>query len=360
MQRLVPQLVLEALAVADVDEDALDHGRAAVGVPRDDGLVVDDPHHPPVARDEAVLPASVLLGPVVVLRLGEDHPVAVAGVHAAHPHRRIGGPLVGRVSEQLGDLRAHEVPATVLARLGHVDHARDALDDGPILRLRHDELVGEALLPRQDPLAVDEEERLAHDDRHDDRAQGQPHREAHLLADHRRAAHDGDPDAGRDDGADERNEAAQGSGDGRVLRRVVLLVGPVRGAVRHEERAEPGDGVEEGRSGPSRAGQQQPEIADRADRHAADGLPRSDEAEWHAGREGQHERGSDDPDQEGEVDEQLALGGIDEPGADDDDRHHQAAEDRDRVEVQHRLVDRAHAAVGRGDVGRAGAHARER
>ena len=102
--------------------------------------------------------------------LGQDHPLAIGGMHAAHPERRIGHPLFGRVSEKLLDLRADEVPATVLARLGDVDHARDALDDGPVLRLRHDELVAQAALAAEDPLAVDEQERLAREDRHGDAA----------------------------------------------------------------------------------------------------------------------------------------------------------------------------------------------
>ena len=161
MQGLVAKLVLELLAVADVDEDALHHGRPAVGVPADDRLVVDDPHDAPVAGDEAVLPAALLRVRSWSVDLGQDHPVAVGGVHAADPQRRIARstpPAMYPSSSLI--FGADEVPTTVLPGLGDVDDARNALDDGPVLRLRHDELVGEAPLAADDPLAVDEQQRL--------------------------------------------------------------------------------------------------------------------------------------------------------------------------------------------------------
>ena len=78
VQRLVAELVLEVLAIADVDEDALHHQRPAVDVAADDRLVVDDPHHAAVARDQSVFPAPLRLSAALeVLVLGLDHPVAI-------------------------------------------------------------------------------------------------------------------------------------------------------------------------------------------------------------------------------------------------------------------------------------------
>ena len=142
VERLVPELLLEVLAVADVDEDALHHDRSTVGVAADHRLVVDDPHDAAVASDQSILPASLLVGALEVVVLRGDHPVAIGRVHAGHPEGRVAHPLLGAVAEEVLDLGADEMPAAVLSGLGDVDDAGDALDDRSILRLGNGQLVG--------------------------------------------------------------------------------------------------------------------------------------------------------------------------------------------------------------------------
>ena len=144
----------------------------AVRVPGDDRLVVDDPHDAAVAGDEAVLPSALRVDPLGLIELRSRDPLPVAGVNAVDPEVGIGHPLLGRVAEQVGDLRADEVPSAVPAHLGDVDHARDALDHGPVLRLGHGQLVGELALTTDHALTVAEEDGLTREGAHDDEAEG--------------------------------------------------------------------------------------------------------------------------------------------------------------------------------------------
>ena len=141
--------------------------------PGDDRLVVNDPYDAAVARDEAVLPAALRVDPLCLVELRSRDALAVGGVNAVDPEVGIGHPLIGRIAEQVGDLRADEVPSAVPAHLGDVDHARDALDHGPILRLGHRQLVRELALATDHALTVAEEDRLTREGADDDEAQSE-------------------------------------------------------------------------------------------------------------------------------------------------------------------------------------------
>ena len=83
------KLILQVLAVGDIDEDPLHHLGTAVAIAGDDRLIVDDPYDVPVAGNEAVFPSALLAAPLALVHLGQDHSVAVAGMDAAHPQRWI-------------------------------------------------------------------------------------------------------------------------------------------------------------------------------------------------------------------------------------------------------------------------------
>ena len=213
VERLVPELVLEVFPVADVDEDALHHGGPAVRVARDHRLVVDDPHDPPVAGEQPVLPPALRLGALGVLRFGHDHPVAIGRMHAVDPERGIGRPLLGCVAEQLVDLGADEVPPAVLPGLGDVDDARHPLDDRSVLRLGNGELVAELPLTADDALAIGQEDGLARDRAHQHESQREAGGHAHPAVDQGRLRHHGDRQHERERRADQGQQLAQPGGD---------------------------------------------------------------------------------------------------------------------------------------------------
>ena len=207
VERLVAKLILQVLAVSDIDEDPLHHLGTAVAVAGDDRLIVDDPHDVPVAGNEAVFPSALLAGALAVVDLGQDHSVAVAGVNAAHPERWIRDPLLRRVTEQLLDLGADEVPTAVLPGLGDIDHAGNALNDGPVLGLRHGELVRQLPLASDHSLPVGEQHGLPRHRKADDDRQGDARRQPKGPVQLRRGDQADDERCG-DDHAGQRKQAA--------------------------------------------------------------------------------------------------------------------------------------------------------
>ena len=218
VEGLVPQLLLEILAVADVDEDALHHDRPAVDVTADDRLVVDHPHDASVAGDQSVFPSTLRIGPLEVVGLGLDHPVAIGGVHAADPERRVAHPLLGGVPEQLLDLRTDEMPTTVLPRLGDVDDAGHALDDGSVLRLGDGQLIAEAPFAADDALAVHEQQRLTREHRDRDGASGDGHADPGKPVDQLRLQDQQRGDGQRQQARADRQSGANGVGAFDVAR----------------------------------------------------------------------------------------------------------------------------------------------
>ena len=141
------QLLLGELALGDVVEDAVpDRVALRVGL---EHRLVEDPDdlagprdHPVVDRRPAALErrlAGLLL----------ERPLAIRGVQPRRPQAGIGHPLLGRVAEDLLDLRADVAPAAPLPHLAGVDDRRQPLDQAAIVVAGGGDLVeelGDALL----------------------------------------------------------------------------------------------------------------------------------------------------------------------------------------------------------------------
>jgi hypothetical protein len=124
------QLLLGGLTLGDVVEDSVPDRRARlVGL---EHRLVEDPDGAAVAGDHPVVDRRRVAGPHRLPRLLFQGPLAVLGVELARPKLGIGEPFLGRVAEDLLDLRADVAPAAVLAQLRCVDDRRQPLDQVPV------------------------------------------------------------------------------------------------------------------------------------------------------------------------------------------------------------------------------------
>jgi hypothetical protein len=150
--RAMGELLLGALAVADVDDQALSECAPAVDLREDDRLV-DDPADDPVRRQDPVLDAQRLArGDRGDVRLADA--VAVVGVDRAEPGVRIGHPLLGRDTEQRRHLRADELGVPGL-EVVQVSDRRQALDQRPVRGQRGLQLAVEGGVLARERLRVE-------------------------------------------------------------------------------------------------------------------------------------------------------------------------------------------------------------
>ena len=98
-----------------------------VFVPDQPGPLVD-PYVAPVAGPQPVLGRGMEVEPDQPLVLEGERVVAIVGMDRAVPERGVRGPLIGRIAEDLLDLRADVMPAARLAHLGRVEDGRHRVD----------------------------------------------------------------------------------------------------------------------------------------------------------------------------------------------------------------------------------------
>ena len=123
------ELALERLALGDVGEHALVvDALPALGSQH---ALVADPDHSPVLGDHPVLGGERHPEDRVALLLLE-HPVAVLGMDAPRPQRRVGGPLLLREAEHPLELRRDVLPGALGPGLGDVADGRELLDQGAV------------------------------------------------------------------------------------------------------------------------------------------------------------------------------------------------------------------------------------
>ena len=137
------ELDLDRLAVGDVVQHAVP-AELAVLAAREHGIVAD-PDRSSVAVEHPVLERRIVVLGAVEAVLARQDPVAVLGVQALGPQLGVRAPLSGGVAEDLLDLGADVMPASLLAGVRDVDDRRHALEQlrvvrsGDSARLRSDQ-----------------------------------------------------------------------------------------------------------------------------------------------------------------------------------------------------------------------------
>ncbi|GIU98801.1 MAG: hypothetical protein KatS3mg014_0417 [Actinomycetota bacterium] len=147
------ELLLGVLQLRDVELDPLPVEGRPVRIP-DQGGDVPEPHGSAVGRDQPVLPAPGLPGPVVLVEGGERG-LAVVGVEQLHPDVGLVEPLLAGVAEGPLDLGAHVDGPSVVVGGDEVHDGGEVLDERPVLLLRAAQLLLVQLLLGdvvQDPL----------------------------------------------------------------------------------------------------------------------------------------------------------------------------------------------------------------
>ena len=126
------QRLLVPLALADVDHVALRVARDSLRVADDDGRVVD-PDHAAVAGEQPVLALERHAGLVHGREIGE-HAVTVVGMEHPAEEAGVADPFLGRVADEVDDLRAH-VHRALFVEPFEVTRKRKLLDERAIALL---------------------------------------------------------------------------------------------------------------------------------------------------------------------------------------------------------------------------------
>src|SRR5215213_1806953 len=128
------QLRLHALAIGDVEKDAVEERvRPGLAVEHD-GHLVADPDVTPVGGAQPVLLHELLARPLA-LRLVRDDAIGIVGMQQPVPEPPLLQPLTARVAEHVLDGRADVEAAPLDARLEDVRHGRDPLWERPVASL---------------------------------------------------------------------------------------------------------------------------------------------------------------------------------------------------------------------------------